>query len=239
MRPCYLVYLALILALGAGACYLVAQTPLGSHPRIASVLQIAAVTIALFSAIAALASSERRRIRADVDVERGPRGKGSYKKKNLTGAAVEHFKHFSDEFRSHAIGFRIKNKSGFTLQRPAIRFSLNTKYAHPVRHPGEPDFNRDDKSKHNYWGFNANTPGWTTDCRYAEYGDSATLSLLDLAPLNDGQDIPVWVRMIIDRDEREDFPVTVSISAENAEGWTRDVDVPVADLLSKSVTRTP
>ena len=225
MRSRYAVYLALILLLGAFACYQIATTPMGSNPRVASVVQVAAVTIALFSAVTALARTETRPIRVKVKVERGPREEGSCTKKGLAGKALAKFEAFPSEIKSRAVGFRIRNTSGFTLQRPAIRFGLDSKYAQPIRHPGEPGFDENDQSKRNYWGFNAGTPGWTTDCRCAEYGESVTLSLVDLAPINNGQEIPVWIRMV-DRPERADFSITVSVSAENAEGWTKDVTVP-------------
>jgi len=121
------------------------------------------------------------------------------------------------------------NKSGFTLNKPTLTFRVPLRRKHP--HRGE---------KEQIWSrrsFNSNLYNSTQELRIFEFADTSILSNSNLPYWNSGEEITIWIRMVLDDSELKPFDVEVSVNCENADGITEKVKIYPEELL-KSLVET-
>lgn len=77
------------------------------------------------------------------------------------------------------------------------------------------------------------------DFRRFTFGDSIILSNNILPFLNNKEDLPIWIRMCLSKDDTESYEIPVSLNCENAEGVTTIVKLIPSSLLKKNSLRNP
>ena len=58
------------------------------------------------------------------------------------------------------------------------------------------------------------------------------LSVSSLPYWNDGDEITIWIRMLLDDGRLEPFTVKISLNAENAEGVTESLSIEPANIIT-------
>lgn len=127
----------------------------------------------------------------------------------------------NNPFYSYRVYFKIKNQSNFTLKHPVITLRL----PRDLRHPRRIDNNK--------WilDYRSNFYNVRIDLRSLQYEDTIVLSNAILPYLNDGQELPIWIRMCLLKDDTKCRPVHVDVNCDNAEGATKEVKIIPRELL--------
>lgn len=121
----------------------------------------------------------------------------------------------NNPFHSYRVYFKIKNKSKFTLKSPVTTFRLPT------------DFTPPHKKKDNTWvlSYRSNIYNVQRELRYLAYEDTIVLSNIMLPFLNSEQELPIWIRMCLSKDDTKPRYVYVDLNCDNAEGATIKIKV--------------
>lgn len=127
----------------------------------------------------------------------------------------------NNPFHSYRVYFKIKNKSKFTLKNPATTFRLPT------------DFTPPHKKEDNTWvlSYRSNIYNVQKELRYLAYEDTIVLSNIMLPFLNSEQELPIWIRMCLSKDDTKPRYVYVDLNCDNAEGATKKIRVIPKDFL--------
>ena len=127
----------------------------------------------------------------------------------------------NNPFYSYQVYFKIKNQSKFTLKRPVITFRLPTDFTHPH------------KINDNKWipTYRSNLYNVEIDLRSFQYEDMIVLSNTIFPYLNAGQELPVWIRMCLSKDDMRSRQVCINLNCDNAEGTTEEVNIVPKTLL--------
>jgi len=127
----------------------------------------------------------------------------------------------NNPFYSYQVYFKIKNQSKFTLKRPVITFQLPTDFTHPH------------KINNNKWipAYRSNLYNVQIDLRSFQYEDIIVLSNTIFPYLNAGQELPIWIRMCLSKDDMRSRQVCINLNCDNAEGTTEKVNIVPKTLL--------
>ena len=79
----------------------------------------------------------------------------------------------------------------------------------------------------------------TKELRIFEFADTSILSNSNLPYWNSGEEITIWIRMVLDDSKLEPFDVEVSVNCENAEGFTKRIKINPKDLLKSIDSSQP
>ncbi|MCK4694739.1 MAG: hypothetical protein KAT74_03205, partial [Candidatus Cloacimonetes bacterium] len=132
---------------------------------------------------------------------------------------------------SYQVHFKIKNTSGFVLKKPTITIRVPSERKCPNKN--------NLSSKYTERIITSDLFGSSQDLKRLEDGDNTILSNSILPYLNNDQELPFWVRMIINDESSEEFSVEVSLNSENAEGFTQEVPINPKELISKFKQKVP
>ncbi len=121
----------------------------------------------------------------------------------------------NNPFHSYRVYFKIKNKSKFTLKNPVTTFRLPKDFMHPH------------EIKDKIWApyYRSNLYNVQRELRYLKYEDTIVLSNIMLPFLNIEQELPIWIRMCLSKDDIKSRTVYVDLNCDNAEGATIKIKV--------------
>lgn len=216
MKIKYFITAAILLLLALVFEYFIINSPCGLDPRIGNAIQSAAVFVALLAAVIALSAADPMAKKIDVKIKEDidTNHIGFYYKADLPEDLQTKYKSLSDPITSHRVQFKITNTSGFTLNKPTLTFRLPLDKRHPYK-----------RGDQYVLAFNSNLYNSQTELRSLEFADTWLLSNSNLPFWNKEEDITIWIRMLIDDGKCEPFRVTVSVNSENAEGFTKQVQI--------------
>lgn len=195
------------------------------------ILQTAGLFIALGSGIIALSSADRKAKRIDVDIRVSI---ADEKPENYPGEIFpkdikDFYGRSPSEVYTYKVFFKFKNLSGFTLAKPTLVFRLPIKNQHPYRlrvesptqYPGLlPTY------KKWFIGYYSSLFNSEVEIRMLDFEDAKMISNNNLPFWNDSDVYEIWVKMCLDKNTEMPVKVTVSVNSENAEGITREVEIP-------------
>lgn len=220
MKPKYYLFLIVLLSILL-ALIVMLRGHLEFSSWITTSATIGATFAALMAGIIALGVGDKplRFVKFTVKVEVDRQKVEEYNPADLPNE----LKRDSDDnpFHSYRVYFKIRNQSGFTLKRPVITFRLPTDLTHPHK-------TRDDK-----WipYYRSNLYNVQIDLRSFQYEDTIVLSNTILPYLNEDQELPIWIRMCLLKDDTKCRDVYVDVNCDNAEGATKKVKIIPRELL--------
>jgi hypothetical protein len=216
--------LVLLLVGGVILIFLSYLSLLGCDSQAARLIQtLSGLAIAATAIIALSGTDPKRRVVSVVISSPYVDEEGIYPKDKMSKELKVYYKDFSDPIRSHQVHFRITNNSNFTLNRPTLTFRIPVEKKHPNKHERE-----------EIWhlrNFNSNLYNSREELRIFECADTSILSNSNLPYWNSGEEVTIWIRMILDDGKLEVFNVEVSVNCENADGVTQKVEINPKRLL--------
>lgn len=229
-------------------------TPLGEDPRLENAIQVAAVFVALGAAVVALAASDPKRESVNVRIRHSLAGADitEYAKTELPHGLHDVYRHLPDRFTSARVEFKMSNLSPFTLERPTFTFRLPKEKAHPIARvfasagPDTRNSQAPSESTHPMvlgtkiysTGFHSNLFNPDQAPARLEFEDTYVLSNSVLPFWNRGEQVTIWIRMIVDDGRREPFAVKVSVNCDNAGGFTEEVVIDPGRLMASIADRS-
>ena len=194
-----------------------------SDTRVSHAIQCASVFAALIIAVIAMAIADPkvRKIKVAVEYNVDENNVGSYEKSDLPSDLQLKYESFPDPITSHRVQFKMTNVSGFTLKKPTLAFRLPIEKQHPHR------FGRNYRLT-----FNSNLYQSQSGLQLLEFADSCLLANSNLPFWNNGDDITIWIQMLLNDGEFATFKVEVSVNSENAEGTTTNVTIEPSLLIT-------
>lgn len=200
---------------------------LNKHLEFSTWITTSATFLASFAALVTavialgLANKPSRFVRFEVETEVDTQHIASYNPADLPKELNRGLD--NNSFSSYRVYFKIKNKSKFTLKNPVITFRLPFKLTHPH------------KTHDNNWipYFRSNLYNVQIDLRSFEYEGIVVLSNKILPYLNSKQELPVWIRMCLLKDDINRKQIYIDLNCDNAEGST--LQVPVPQLPSQAI----
>ena len=223
MKKRYMITIILFIILAAVLEFIIIVSPDASGTKISHAIQCASVFAALIIAVIALSIGDPRVKKADIEVEQSvdENNVTSYVKSDLPSDLQLKYESFPDPITSHRVRFRISNISGFTLIQPMLTFRIPLEKQHPYR------------IGRNYrLTFNSNIRNPQSEFRLLEFGDFGMLSVSSLPYWNDGDEITIWIRMLLNDGRLEPFTVEISLNSENAEGITESLSIKPANIIT-------
>jgi hypothetical protein len=215
MKTRYCIFVLILLVLAVGAMLIVYYIPFqneGQSNRVAHLIQIVSAAAALIAAVVALALADQPRKLVNVHIEPSINNEDSGEE--VAPSNEEH----------HRVNFKITNRSGFSLKHPVLTFRL----------PKDKKYNHPDSGR----TFTTNLFNSQRELQILEFGDTIILSNSNLPYWNDKEELPIWIRMAVNR-ETVPFNVDVSINSENAEGVTEKVVIDPTSLLLNTSSHVP
>lgn len=224
MKARYIVIMILLVLAAVAFEVLVFVSPLGGDTRLGRAIEAAVVFVALLAAVIALSAADPRARRVEVTIEPSVDEDhvGTHPKDELPPDLAKPYENLPDPVKSHRVRFRITNVSGFTLERPVLTFRLPLQKQHPHK-----------QGRSYGLTFRSNLFNSQRELRVLEFADTRILSNSNLPYWNHGDDITIWIRMVLDAGGLDPFTVEVSVNSENAGGVTKKVKIEPARLLSQ------
>lgn len=187
-------------------------------------IQIAAPFVALASGVIAVANSDKKQkvIKAEITSKIISGGSQAvYKASDIHWQLRERLEKQKPFYYSYQVTFIIKNISGFSLKKPTISFRLPFSLRHP-----------DPADKPQVLTFNSNIFNSQQELQTLEFQDAQVISNSNLPYLNDLDEINIWIRMCLDKDEDRVFRIIVYVNAEDVEGISRVIELNPRKLLA-------
>ncbi len=211
MKRQYIITIGVLIILATALEYFLIFSQGASDTKISDALQSVSVFVALIIAVIAMSIADPKVKKANIEIEQSvdEDNVNSYSKSDLPSDLQLKFESFPDPITSHRVQFKITNISGFTLKKSTLTFRLPIEKQHPHR-----------VGRRYTLTFNSNIHNPQSEFRLLEFADSCLLSTSNLPYWNNGDEITIWVRMILDDGQLEPFTVEVSLNSENAEGIT-------------------
>lgn len=227
MKKKYLLIIIFLILIAVGFEYLVLFTNVGKYSVLEKAIQSAGIFVALLAAVIALSTSDPKKKSVNIDIElSADRGNiSTYPKNELSEELRDFYKDLHDPIKSYRVQFKMKNTSGFTLNKPTLTFRLPLQMEHP----------REGKKNNVYFNhtFNSNLYNSRENLRVLEFADTRILSNSNLPYWNDGESITIWIRMVLDEGKSEPFIVAISVNCENAEGITKEIKTSPMKIIMK------
>ncbi len=196
---------------------------LGCDTQASRLIQILTALAIAVTAVIALSGTDPKKSKVKVRIECSVDDERIHYKSEMSDGIEKKYDSFPDPVKSHRVQFKMTNNSGFTLKKPILTFRVPIRKKHPHR-----------LSKNKPWSvytFNSNLYNYRAELRMLEFADTSILSNSNLPYVNDGDEIMLWIRMVLDDGKLEPFIVEVSVNCENAEGTTEKVKIEPKELL--------
>ena len=216
MKRKYIITIGVLIILATVLAYFLIFSQGASDTKISNVIQSVSVFIALIIAVIAMSIADPKVKKANVEVEQSvdENNVNLYVKSDLPSDLQLKYESFPDPITSHRVQFKITNISGFTLEKPTLTFRLPIEKQHPHR------------VRRSYTlTFNSNIHNPQSEFRLLEFADFCMLSSSNLPYWNNGDEITIWIRMLLNDGQLEPFIVEISLNSENAEGITTKVSI--------------
>jgi len=209
MKRKYIITIGVLIILATVLAYFLIFSQGASDTKISNVIQSVSVFIALIIAVIAMSIADPKVKKANVEVEQSvdENNVNLYVKSDLPSDLQLKYESFPDPITSHRVQFKITNISGFTLKKPTLTFRLPIEKQHPHR-----------VGRSYTLTFNSNIHNPQSEFRLLEFADFCMLSSSNLSYWNNGDEITIWIRMLLNDGQLEPFIVEISLNSENAEG---------------------
>ena len=216
MKRKYIITIGVLIILATVLAYFLIFSQGASDTKISNVIQSVSVFIALIIAVIAMSIADPKVKKANVEVEQSvdENNVNLYVKSDLPSDLQLKYESFPDPITSHRVQFKITNISGFTLKKPTLTFRLPIEKQHPHR-----------VGRSYTLTFNSNIHNPQSEFRLLEFADFCMLSSSNLPYWNNGDEITIWIRMLLNDGQLEPFIVEISLNSENAEGITTKVSI--------------
>ena len=216
MKRKYIITIGVLIILATVLAYFLIFSQGASDTKISNVIQSVSVFIALIIAVIAMSIADPKVKKANVEVEQSvdENNVNLYVKSDLPSDLQLKYESFPDPITSHRVQFKITNISGFTLKKPTLTFRLPIEKQHPHR-----------VGRGYTLTFNSNIHNPQSEFRLLEFADFCMLSSSNLPYWNNGDEITIWIRMLLNDGQLEPFIVEISLNSENAEGITTKVSI--------------
>jgi len=216
MKRKYIITIGVLIILATVLAYFLIFSQGASDTKISNVIQSVSVFIALIIAVIAMSIADPKVKKANVEVEQSvdENNVNLYVKSDLPSDLQLKYESFPDPITSHRVQFKITNISGFTLKKPTLTFRLPIEKQHPHR-----------VGRSYTLTFNSNIHNPQSEFRLLEFADFCMLSSSNLSYWNNGDEITIWIRMLLNDGQLEPFIVEISLNSENAEGITTKVSI--------------
>ena len=216
MKRKYIITIGVLIILATVLAYFLIFSQGASDTKISNVIQSVSVFIALIIAVIAMSIADPKVKKANVEVEQSvdENNVNLYVKSDLPSDLQLKYESFPDPITSHRVQFKITNISGFTLKKPTLTFRLPIEKQHPHR-----------VGRSYTLTFNSNIHNPQSEFRLLEFADFCMLSISNLPYWNNGDEITIWIRMLLNDGQLEPFIVEISLNSENAEGITTKVSI--------------
>ncbi len=216
MKRKYIITIGVLIILATVLAYFLIFSQGASDTKISNVIQSVSVFIALIIAVIAMSIADPKVKKANVEVEQSvdENNVNLYVKSDLPSDLQLKYESFPDPITSHRVQFKISNISGFTLKKPTLTFRLPIEKQHPHR-----------VGRSYTLTFNSNIHNPQSEFRLLEFADFCMLSSSNLPYWNNGDEITIWIRMLLNDGQLEPFIVEISLNSENAEGITTKVSI--------------
>lgn len=215
MKGKYIIFIALLVLVFLafqGAIFLL---PLGNHPQLQNSIQGTGIFVALFAAIIALSTADRKKKHVNIRIEPfiNPQSL-TYHKNEMTDYLRNLYKGRPDTFKSHQVNFKMTNLSGFTLENTTLTFVLP--------YEKQPPYKKEGQTMYDSRGFTTNI----LNPPQMLFEEKMILSTPFLPFWNHQDSMTVWIRMLLEDAELEPFMINISVNSEKAEGKTYPVKIP-------------
>ena len=235
MKCKYIITFVIISIIFIGVCCyalnLVLKTSFSDNSNIDRAIQIGVILAAIYASIIALITAasgldpKPKQINSIISVKEADDEK-IYYKKDMSDEVKNYFKAYPDKIFSYKFHFVVKNESDFDLKKPTITIRIPSNRKFP--------YNKKNSSQLTERVITTNLYGYPKDLKKLDSVEHIILSNNLLPFLNKGEQIPFWVRMIINNQFPEQISVKVSLNSENAEGLTEEVVINPKELISNS-----
>ena len=216
MKKKYIITIGVLIILAIVLEYFLIFSQGVSDTKMSNVIQGVSVFVALIIAVTAMSIADPKVKKANVEVEQSvdENNVNLYVKSDLPSDLQLKYESFPDPITSHRVQFKISNISGFTLNKPTLTFRLPIEKQHPHR-----------VGRSYTLTFNSNIHNPQSEFRLLEFADFCMLSISNLPYWNNGDEITIWIRMLLNDGQLEPFIVEISLNSENAEGITTKVSI--------------
>ena len=216
MKKKYIITIGVLIILATVFEYFLIFSQGVSDTKMSNVIQGVSVFVALIIAVTAMSIADPKVKKANVEVEQSvdENNVNLYVKSDLPSDLQLKYESFPDPITSHRVQFKISNISGFTLNKPTLTFRLPIEKQHPHR-----------VGRSYTLTFNSNIHNPQSEFRLLEFADFCMLSISNLPYWNNGDEITIWIRMLLNDGQLEPFIVEISLNSENAEGITTKVSI--------------
>jgi len=216
------IVLGIVFLFTLAAGFTVWYTPLEAddlNRRVAHVLQIASVGVALLTAIVAIGVSDppKKPVRVKIEVSSRDAEDRKASKEKVHYKLDEPTEQHHTPGETHQVNFKITNCSGFDLEDPVLTFRLP----------------QDKRYRHNEFGltFTSNLFNSQQDLRLLEFEETLVLSNSNLPYWNQDASYTIWIRMAFDAGTPP-FKVEICVNSANAKGTTEKVYIDPKKLLT-------
>lgn len=182
-------------------------SPFGEHSQLQNIIQGTGIFVALFTALIALATADRKRIQVNINIETSIDQSVTYHGNEMTDYCRSLYKKLPD--KSHQVKFKMTNLSGFTLEHYTLTFELPYEKQPPYKKEGE--------TMYNSRGYTSNI----TKEHDVFFTENIIIATPFLPYLNKQNSVTIWIRMLVD----ELFTIKVSANCLNADGRTYPVTI--------------
>jgi hypothetical protein len=206
-----LIYLALLLIFVL-KCY-----------EIGEILELSAIFVALFTGVLAVGISDKKNNKIDYNVKvfgNKIKDRETYDLSALSGLIKSNFAKYGDTFYSYKVNFKITNSSDFVLKKPTITIKVPV----DVKHPSQ-DYKTIEIRSNMF-----NSPD---SLQALEYGDTFILSNSNLPYLHPQENIKIWIRMRLDKDDTKPFFLHIALDSENGDGNIKTIKMSPKDILDE------
>ena len=235
MKLKYIIALVIIsIVLIVACCYalnLVLKASFSDDSNIDRAIQIGVIFAALFASFMALITAasgldpKPKQIKSKISVKKVDEIR-PYDKNDMSEKLKKYYKAYPDIISSYQFHFVVKNESDFDLKKPTITIRIPSDRKCP--------YNKKSSSQFTERVITTDLYGYPKDLRKLDSVEHIILSNNLLPFLNKDEEIPFWVRMIINDQSSEQISVKVSLNSENAEGHTEEVLINPKELISNS-----
>ena len=216
MKRKYIITIGVLIILATVLEYFLIFSQGASDTKISNALQSVSVFVALLIAVIAMSIADPKVKKANVEVEQSvdENNVNLYVKSDLPSDLQLKYESFPDPITSHRVQFKITNISGFTLKKPTLTFRLPIEKQHPHR-----------VGRSYTLTFNSNIHNPQSEFRLLEFADFCMLSSSNLPYWNNGDEITIWIRMLLNDGQLDPFIVEISLNSENEEGITTKISI--------------
>lgn len=204
---------------------------LGSDSQAERLIYILTALAIAVTAVIALSSTDvpKKQVKASIKpyITRNIENwKIPYEKEKLTNEVKDFFVKCPEPITSHKVQFKITNTSGFDWVNPVVTFWLPVAKRHPQK--------KEEHDKiYSTLSYNSNTYNTPTDVRKLDMVDGIIISNRNLPYWKQGKHLTIWIKMVLENVSSDPFYVDVSVDCENAEGFTKPVEIRPKELIEQ------